>query len=436
MRMRSILTVLLAGTACLLLAGCQANDEVIPENTFRSLLKLAAGDPADGDFFGMVAAVDGSYALVGSPGADVSATNQGAAYLFLQSQGGLDGWGEIKKLVAADAGDNDFFGVSVDISGDYAVAGADGDDGTGTDRGAAYIFYRNMGGADAWGQVKKLTASDAANSDGFGVSVALDGDTVIIGADGEDGAGTNEGAAYVFSRNQGGADNWGQVIKLVSGDPDDSDQFGNAVDIKGDIVLVGSPGKDGAGSNRGAAYLFRRDQGGLDAWGQVKKIVPGDPADDVLFGMALSIDGDLAVIGAAWDDGGGTNRGAAYLFGRDQGGAENWGEVKKLIASDAHNSDVFGYDVALDGSYVLVGAGWNGGGGTARGQAYLFARNEGGTDNWGEVQRLRASDGANEDWFGFSVALDGSYLLVGADGEDGAGAEGAERGAAYMFRKI
>lgn len=433
MRMRSILTVLLAGTASLLLAGCQANDEVIPEDTFRSLLKLVAGDPTDGDFFGMAVAVDGSYALVGSPGADASATNQGAAYLFLQSQGGLDGWGEIKKLVAADAGDDDFLGVSVDISGDYAVVGADGDDGTGTDRGAAYIFYRNQGGADAWGQVTKLVASDVANNDGFGVSVALDGDTVIVGADGEDGTGTNEGAAYVFSRNQGGADNWGQVIKLVSGDPDDSDQFGYAVDIKGDIVLVGSPGKDGAGSNRGAAYLFSRDQGGLDAWGQVKKVVPGDPADDVLFGIALSIDGGLAVIGAAWDDGGGTDRGAAYLFGRDQGGADNWAQFKKLTASDAHDSDFFGYDVAVDGDYVVVGAGWSKGGGMERGQVYVFVRSEGGTDNWGEVQRLRASDGANEDWFGFSVALDGSYLLVGADGEDG---DGSERGAAYMFRKI
>jgi hypothetical protein len=431
--MKRTLALLLAGTACLLLAGCQANDEVIPEDTFRSLLKLAAGDPADADFFGMSVAVDGSYALVGSAGADVSATNQGAAYLFYQSQGGLDGWGEIKKLVAADAADDDLFGVTVDVSGDYAVVGADGDDGAGTDRGAAYVFYRNQGGADNWGQVKKLVASDAANSDGFGFSIALDGDTLIVGASGEDGSGTGRGAAYIFSRNQGGADNWGQVIKLVAGDPEDDDQFGYAVTVMGDIALVGSPGSDGAGSNRGAAYVFSRDLGGLDAWGQVKKVVPSDPADDVWLGTALSIDDGLAVIGAAWDDGGGTNRGAAYLFGRDQGGAENWGEVKKLTASDANNSDIFGYAVALDGDFVVVGAGWSEAGGSERGQAYLFARNEGGTDNWGEVQRLRASDGANQDLFGFSVALDGLYLLVGADGEDGAG---TDRGAAYLFRKI
>jgi hypothetical protein len=433
MRRRSILTVLLAGTACLLLAGCQTNDEVIPESTFRSLLKLVAADAADNNSFGMAVAVDGAYALVGAPGEDGNGTNSGAAYLFLQSQGGLDGWGQVMKFVASDAGDEDLFGISVAISGDYAVVGAVAEDGAGTSRGAAYVFYRNQGGADSWGQVKRLRASDAADDDGFGFAVALDGDTLIVGADGEDGSGTDEGAAYVFYKDQGGADNWGQVVKLTAGDPDDVNQFGYSVAVSGDAVLVGSPGDNGAGSDRGAAYVFSRDLGGADGWGQVKKLTASDTADDVWLGNSVALDGSLAVVGAAWDDGGGTNRGAAYLFGRDQGGAENWGEVKKLTASDANNSDIFGYAVALDGDYVVVGAGWSEGGGTERGQAYLFARNEGGTDNWGEVQRLRASDGANQDWFGFSVALDGIYLLVGADGEDGAG---TERGAAYLFRKI
>jgi len=337
------------------------------------------------------------------------------------------------KFVASDAGDEDLFGISVAISGDYAVVGAVAEDGAGTSRGAAYVFYRNQGGADSWGQVKRLRASDAADDDGFGFAVALDGDTLIVGADGEDGSGTDEGAAYVFYKDQGGADNWGQVVKLTAGDPDDVNQFGYSVAVSGDAVLVGSPGDNGAGSDRGAAYVFSRDLGGADGWGQVKKLTASDTADDVWLGNSVALDGSLAVVGAAWDDGGGTNRGAAYLFGRDQGGAENWGEVKKLTASDANNSDIFGYAVALDGDYVVVGAGWSEGGGTERGQAYLFARNEGGTDNWGEVQRLRASDGANQDWFGFSVALDGLYLLVGADGEDGAG---TERGAAYLFRKI
>ena len=433
MRMRSILTVLLAGTACLLLAGCQANDEVMPETTFRSLLKLVAGDTADNTSFGMSGDVDGDLAIVGAPGDDVNGTNSGAAYIFSRELGGLDGWGQVTKLVASDAAADDLFGVSVDISGDYAVVGAVAEDGAGTGRGAAYIFYRNQGGADSWGQVKKLTASAAADNDGFGFAIALEGDTLIVGADGEDGDGTDEGAAYIFYKDQGGADNWGPVVRLVAGDPDDVDQFGYSIDLSGDVAVIGSPGENGTGSNRGAAYIFSRDLGGADGWGQLKKLTASDTFDDVWFGTSVALDGALAVIGAGWDNGGGTDKGAAYLFGRDQGGADNWGQFKKLTASDAHDSDFFGYDVAVDGDYVIVGAGWSKGGGTQRGQAYVFVRSEGGTDNWGEAQILRASDGANEDWFGFSVAIDGLYLLSGASGEDGAG---VSRGAAYMFRKI
>ncbi|MBE3131465.1 MAG: FG-GAP repeat protein [Acidobacteria bacterium] len=433
MRMRSILSVLLAGIACLLLAGCQANDAVIPETTFRSLLKLVASDTADNTSFGMSGDVDGDLAIVGAPGDDVNGNNSGAAYIFSHDLGGLDGWGQIKKLVASDAAADDLFGVSVDISGDYAVVGAVAEDGAGTGRGAAYIFYRNQGGADNWGQVKKLTASAAADNDGFGFAVALEGDTAIVGADGEDGGGTDEGAAYVFYKDQGGADNWGRVVRLVAGNTDDFNQFGYSIGLSGDVAVIGSPGESGAGSNRGAAYIFFRDMGGADGWGQLKKLTADDASDDVWLGTSVALDGALAVIGAGWDNGGGTERGAAYLFGRDQGGADNWGQFKKLTASDAHDSDLFGYDVAVDGDYVIVGASWSKGGGTERGQVYVFVRSEGGADNWGEAQILRAGDGENEDWFGFSVAIDGLYLLSGASAEDGAG---LSRGAAYMFRRI
>ena len=106
-------------------------------------------------------------------------------------------------LVADDAGANDYFGCSVSVSGDYAVVGAGGENGTGTDQGAAYVFYRNQGGADNWGQVKKIVGSDTADDDGFGYAVAIDGTTIVVGADGEDGTGTDQGAAYVFYQGPG-----------------------------------------------------------------------------------------------------------------------------------------------------------------------------------------------------------------------------------------
>ncbi|HMA54389.1 MAG TPA: hypothetical protein VKT17_07995, partial [Acidobacteriota bacterium] len=275
-------------------------------------------------------------------------------------------------------------------------------------------------------------ASDKADNDGFGFSVAIDGATLIAGSDGEDGAGTDRGAAYIFGKDQGGVGNWGQVAKIVSATPADGDRFGYAVALDGDLAVVGSPKEDGGGTDRGAAYAFARDFGGLEAWGLVKKLAPGDPKDNSWFGNSLAIEGSLAAVGAAWDDAGGTNRGAVYLFGRDVGGADLWGQIKKLAASDLHDGDFFGYSVNLNGANLVVGAGWAGGGGTERGQAYLFNKDEGGVDNWGEVQRLRASDGANADWFGWSIAMSGSYILVGAAGEDGAG---SERGAAYVFKK-
>jgi hypothetical protein len=425
-------TLLLAGLACLLLAGCSAKEEVIPPGGYQSLLKITASDTADGDDFGYAVALDGNYAIVGAPAADGQGTDRGEAYIYLKSQGGADGWGEVKTLTAGDAGDADYFGIAVDISGDYAVVGAGGENGAGTDQGAAYVFYRNQGGADNWGQVMKLTASDRANDDGFGYAVSIDGDTILVGADGEDGAGTDRGAAYIFLKDEGGVDNWGEVIKLAASDPTDVSQFGFAVSLKGDLALVGSPREDGAGTDRGAAYLFSRDLGGAGAWGQLKRIVPNNPTDTSWFGNALAIEASLAVIGEAWNDGAGTNRGAAYVFGRDQGGLDNWGQVKALAASDLSDDDFFGYSVALNGSTAVVGAGWAGGGGTERGQAYVFSKDEGGADNWGEAQRLRASDGANEDWFGFSSAVLGQYILVGAIGEDGSG---SMRGAAYVFKK-
>ena len=163
----------------------------------------------------------------------------GAAYIFERDAGGADNWGQVKKLTAGDAAAYDRFGVSVAISGDTVVVGAYGKN---SDAGAAYIFERNAGGAGNWGQVKKLTAGDAATEDGFGVSVAISGDTVVVGAYRKDSA----GAAYLFERNTGGLENWGEWGKLIVVDPSPGDQFGFSVAIHRDLALVGAPYRDHA----------------------------------------------------------------------------------------------------------------------------------------------------------------------------------------------
>ena len=163
---------------------------------------------------------------------------------------------ELCKRFASDAEDSDLYGVSVALSGDYAVVGAFFEDGEGLNRGAAYVCARNQGGQDNWGEVAKLTASDAEDSDMFGYSVAISGDYAVVGAEYEDGAGFNRGAAYIYARNQGGQDNWGEVVKLTASDIEDFDKFGVSVAISGDYVIVGAIGEDGAGNARGAVYIF------------------------------------------------------------------------------------------------------------------------------------------------------------------------------------
>src|SRR4029077_16135085 len=155
-----------------------------------------------------------------------------------------------------------------------------------------YIFERNQGGADNWGQVKEVTASDATASDQFGFSVGINVDTVVIGAENKN---LGTGVAYIFERNQGGADNWGQVKELTASDAVVSDQFGFAVGINVDTVVIGAENKN---LGTGAAYIFARNQGGAENWGQVTELTASDAAQFDHFGISVGIGGDSAVIGA------------------------------------------------------------------------------------------------------------------------------------------
>jgi len=202
------------------------------------------------------------------------------------------------------------------VMGDYAIVGAQYEDSGGISSGAAYVFYRDQGGADNWGQVVKLTASDAEAGDEFGSSVAIDGDYVVSGAIGEDSGGTDRGAAYIFYRNQGGTDNWGEVLKLTASDPEDQDAFGGSVAIDGEFVVVGAFYEDGdEKNNRGAAYIYGRNSGGQDVWGQVIKILASDAGDGDNFGFSVAIEGNFVVIAVPYEETeGNTDRGAVYIF--------------------------------------------------------------------------------------------------------------------------
>ena len=385
--------------------------------------KLTGSGSGPFDGFGVSVAVSGDIAIVGEP-----YEGAGAAYVYERNAGGPGNWGEVKMLTASDAQGSDFFGISVAISGDTAVVGARGEDAGGGSAGAAYVFRRDEGGTDNWGEVKKLTASDAEANDWFGFNVAVSGDTAVVGAF-QEGA---TGAAYVFGRDVGGPDNWGEVKKLTASDAEPNDNFGRGVAVSGNTVVVGASLEDAGGNLAGAAYVFLQDAGGADNWGEIKKLTASDAETGDQFGLSVAVSGDTAVVGAFRENftPDRFNVGAAYVFQRDLGGTENWGEVKKLRASDFHSQAFFGLSVAVAGDIAVVGAHLQSREFSNAGGAYIFVRHQGGVDNWGEDKKLSASDASPEDRLGIGVAASGGVALVGANGALGFD---TNPGAAYVF---
>jgi hypothetical protein len=406
----------------------ERSGEQFLDTDFAEFEKLTPSPGASQDFFGYSVAVSGHLAIVGAYGDDQVASAAGAAYIFGEGEGGPSNWGQIEKLVASPTASGDYFGYSVAISGDTAVVGANHADAPGlASSGAAYVFARNQGGTDNWGQVKKLTAGDRAADDQFGYSVAISGDTVVVGSPWDDDDGSASGSAYVFQRDKGGANNWGQVEKLTASDAAMNDHLGFSVAISGDHVVAGAPWNTNSENYAGAAYVFARDKDGTDKWGEVEKLFVTDGTPGDYLGHSVAISGGTAVAGAYHYT---TDTGAAYVFDRNHGGLDNWGLVKRLIGSDTEANDQFGWSVAVSGDRVIAGAHHDDAGGNDSGSAYMFRRDRGGANNWGETQKLTASDAAADDWFGGAVAMAGSTVVVGAYANDDAG---SFSGTAYVF---
>ncbi|MFZ0548019.1 MAG: FG-GAP repeat protein [Candidatus Promineifilaceae bacterium] len=420
--------------------------------------KLTASDAQPGDGFGSSAAISGETVIIGARWEDGGQGDPlpvtGAAYIYERNEGGYNNWGQVIKLDADDAGNLYNFGVSVAIEGDTVFVGAIKAPGEPPNQvpnvGAVYIFERNQGGLNNWGQVTKINAADAQADDNFGSSLGVDGDTLIIGAAWEDGGSgdtlPNSGAAYVFERNEGGPNNWGQVAKLTANDAQNFDLFGDSVAISGDTVIVGARSEDGGLGDplisSGAAYIFERNQGGADNWGQITKLMASDAQSLDLFGGTVAIKEDIVAIGAWNEDGGAGNpisrAGAVYTFERNQGGPNDWGQVAKLSADDAQIGDVFGMGLAVSNNIVIAGAGYEDGGqGNPlynSGAVYIFTRNQGGSNNWGQVDKITADDAQSEDLFGTSLAFGNNILVVNAIDEDGGPGDPIDdAGAAYVY---
>ncbi len=396
----------------------------------RQVALRGASDGAAFDKFGWQVALSVDTALVTATEDDDHGSDSGAAYVFARRANGAKPWRETKKITPSDGAAGDLFGFAADVSGDSALVTARDDDDNGTDAGSAYVFERDLGGAENWGGAKKLFASDPAAGDAFGWSATLDGNTAVVGS--PFGSSTT-GAAYLFERDQGGAGNWGFVKKLTASDAAAQDRFGRSMSLDGDTLVVTADGNDDAGSSSGAAYVFARNAGGADNWGQVRKLTASDPNAVDHFGISCALSGGTLVVGAHRDDDNGNESGSAYVFERDFGGENNWGQAQKLTAADGATADSFGRATAIRGDTIAVGAYAHEHGtlGVRAGAVYLFERDHGGSQNWGQTQELRGRDLVAEDVFGWAMALGADEALVGAPHLDEV--VGAEKGTLYAF---
>ena len=433
---------------------------------------------------GSSVAVSGDTAVAGAPGVFLG-PGADEAHVFVRT-GTL--WSHEARLESSNHSDTDQFGDCVGVAGDTIVVGAPYEDSSATgvnsanqgnaaaDSGAAYVFVRS---GTVWTEQAYLKASNTDPGDLFGTVVGISGDTIVVGAPREDAtsagvngpdgnAGVSVGAAYVYVRT---GTTWSQQAYLKASNPDDNDEFGAAVSISGDTIVVGafregsaavgvngSQGNDPSGGASGAAYVFVRT--GTD-WSQQAYLKASNTDGSDTFGSTVAISGNTAVIGAPREesravgvDGDQADNtfplaGAAYVFHRS---GTSWSQQAYLKASNTESNEEFGGALAVSSDRVVVGArfedsaatGVNGddadNGAGASGTAYLFVRTGGGT--WGQQAYLKASNTDIIDNFGDAVAIDDETIVVGAFREDSSssGVNGDEQddsftesGAAYVF---
>ncbi len=309
--------------------------------TWEQHQKINASDGQTNEFFALAVAISGDYAITTSLGANSYA---GKAHVFHNDAGV---WTETQILTPSDTENYQLFGCSINMNNDYAIIGAYGDEESGVNSGAAYVF-QNV--SNNWIEVAKLTASDADVNDFFGIAVDIQSDYAVVGADGnENHAGSQSGTAYIFYNNSG---TWQQSQILESADSVVGDHFGASVSISGDGIAIGASSKSDNGTWSGAAYIFENDSG---TWEQQQKIVASDAGSQKLFGDSINIIDDTLIVGSS----GNISftpyiAGSAYIFKANGDGI--WDEKARLLASDLAVRDQYGYVVDFSNNFAFVGS--------------------------------------------------------------------------------
>ncbi len=390
----------------------------------EAIAKLTAPDARPNDHFGDSVAISGDTLIVGAAQLRQGngGTLRGAAYIFIRSGGG---WAFQQKLTGDGSGGPDGFGVGVAISGDTVVVAAPDEDLGDDYDGVAYVYVRS---GTTWSLQKKLTPADTPLVEGEGWypgSVAVSGDTILVGAQGLLEFSDHERMVNVFVRE---GTTWTAQAVLTSIDETEDVRFGNSVALSGDIAVVGDPYVGGGGIHPESAYIFVRC--GTE-WTRQQRLAPNDGPGDRHFGGSVAFSGNTVIIGAESDRPAPNNiQGSAYIFVSD---GTTWTQQQKLTANDSGTSSRFGLSVAIMGDTAIVGkpvqfspTGFD------PGRAMVFVRN--GT-SWTLTETLTASDGSNGDRFGNSVAISENAVLVGADDDD-FGSTQTREGSAYAIDRV
>ena len=273
----------------------------------------------------------------------------------------------------------------------------------------------------------RFEAPDPGGLDGFGATIAVDGDTAFVGAPNRPAVeGGFQGAVYVYTYADG---QWTPTQTLTADDAGVGDAFGSSIALQGSTAIIGAPlARVGSVAQAGTAYVFRYDG---TQWVQAQKLVADVPGLVADFGDAVALDGANAVIGAhgVFGPNGEASVGAAYVFAESGG---TWTQTAKLTASAAHERDLFGVSVGIAGDTIVVGASqatWiDGESGPGPGRVYVYRASSAG---WTETGHLVADDGVDGDYFGETLAFDGSTLAIGAPAVSAGGA--GYQGAVYVF---
>ena len=406
-----LLTTLLAAAALLILAtiapsahATAAPQAVDDPGLMAAVSKVLAGDPGVSEVFGYSVSISGDTAVIGAPYHATNGISTGAAYVFVRSG---TGWVQEAELVSDGAWPDDRFGSAVAIDGQTIVVGAEQAHAGASRSGAAYVFVRS--GA-TWAQQAKLTASDREGDEKFGWAVSLSGDTVAIGAPRDNDHDVDSGSAYIFARS---GSTWEQQQKLLAPDGSAGDRFAESASISGDTVVLGAPGDDDHGSSSGSGYVFNRT-GAL--WLVQEKLTDAGGAESDYFGQSAAISGETLVLGASQDAGGGS----AHVFTRL---GSSWFLESRLSAADGSVWDHFGHSASIFGDIIVIGSPRMGG---RSGAAYVFERSG---VSWSQRTRLHDPQGAANDYFGYSVCVSNGGLAIGSVGD---GTRGFNAGSAFL----